>query len=147
MFLALEPSSGILLLCPIVHSEKSQRDPVGSNGHESQPFWLRKTKRLFPHPVYAAIVSLATFAIAVLFREWRSVSRALGQSRGSHCFPHATCRSMVAPCFGVWGRLMLDVWSCAESKLTMSSFFLSSCLLYTSPSPRDRTRSRMPSSA
>ena len=25
--------------------------------------------------------------------------------------------------------------------------YLSSCLLYTSPSPRDRTRSRMPSSA
>ena len=27
------------------------------------------------------------------------------------------------------------------------SMFLNSCLLYTSPSPRDRTRSRMPSSA
>ena len=26
-------------------------------------------------------------------------------------------------------------------------FYHSSCLLYTSPSPRDRTRSRMPSSA
>ena len=34
---------------------------------------------------------------------------------------------------------------------TMSSHFpadlINSCLLYTSPSPRDRTRSRMPSSA
>ena len=28
-----------------------------------------------------------------------------------------------------------------------ASGFLYSCLLYTSPSPRDRTRSRMPSSA
>ena len=28
-----------------------------------------------------------------------------------------------------------------------SNFFLNTCLLYTSPSPRDRTRSRMPSSA
>ena len=35
--------------------------------------------------------------------------------------------------------------SFAESNL--SSLSLSSCLLYTSPSPRDRTRSRMPSSA
>ena len=26
-------------------------------------------------------------------------------------------------------------------------YYLNSCLLYTSPSPRDRTRSRMPSSA
>ena len=28
-----------------------------------------------------------------------------------------------------------------------NNFFLNVCLLYTSPSPRDRTRSRMPSSA
>ena len=27
------------------------------------------------------------------------------------------------------------------------SYIVTSCLLYTSPSPRDRTRSRMPSSA
>ena len=32
----------------------------------------------------------------------------------------------------VWGVLHPDIWT---------------CLLYTSPSPRDRTRSRMPSSA
>ena len=31
--------------------------------------------------------------------------------------------------------------------LTISEYGLSCCLLYTSPSPRDRTRSRMPSSA
>ena len=30
---------------------------------------------------------------------------------------------------------------------TFDTFMDSSCLLYTSPSPRDRTRSRMPSSA
>ena len=30
---------------------------------------------------------------------------------------------------------------------TLTLFAFSSCLLYTSPSPRDRTRSRMPSSA
>ena len=29
----------------------------------------------------------------------------------------------------------------------MGEFIISGCLLYTSPSPRDRTRSRMPSSA
>ena len=32
-------------------------------------------------------------------------------------------------------------------KQALQSQLLSSCLLYTSPSPRDRTRSRMPSSA
>ena len=30
---------------------------------------------------------------------------------------------------------------------TLGVYVLASCLLYTSPSPRDRTRSRMPSSA
>ena len=34
-----------------------------------------------------------------------------------------------------------------ESQAFSSKQFLKYCLLYTSPSPRDRTRSRMPSSA
>ena len=33
------------------------------------------------------------------------------------------------------------------STLVISSAWANNCLLYTSPSPRDRTRSRMPSSA
>ena len=35
----------------------------------------------------------------------------------------------------------------AHGFLTLSLLSYMSCLLYTSPSPRDRTRSRMPSSA
>ena len=35
----------------------------------------------------------------------------------------------------------------AISLMTTTCFMYYSCLLYTSPSPRDRTRSRMPSSA
>ena len=35
---------------------------------------------------------------------------------------------------------MADLWKAVETQVT-------TCLLYTSPSPRDRTRSRMPSSA
>ena len=38
-----------------------------------------------------------------------------------------------------------DYWSTNQS-VTESTWYLA-CLLYTSPSPRDRTRSRMPSSA
>ena len=34
-----------------------------------------------------------------------------------------------------------------EAQLIYSDAVLNDCLLYTSPSPRDRTRSRMPSSA
>ena len=35
----------------------------------------------------------------------------------------------------------------ANGVLTFGRFLVPTCLLYTSPSPRDRTRSRMPSSA
>ena len=34
-----------------------------------------------------------------------------------------------------------------KGKIHVANFMFTSCLLYTSPSPRDRTRSRMPSSA
>ena len=43
-----------------------------------------------------------------------------------------------------------DDWACDEVFTTRDQPFViecESCLLYTSPSPRDRTRSRMPSSA
>ena len=40
----------------------------------------------------------------------------------------------------------LDVWKKAVENVT-PAVEVRSCLLYTSPSPRDRTRSRMPSSA
>ena len=39
--------------------------------------------------------------------------------------------------------LLTTSWAYADNEAAWSS----SCLLYTSPSPRDRTRSRMPSSA
>ena len=42
--------------------------------------------------------------------------------------------------------LVTKVPSGTTKQLSISNFFFS-CLLYTSPSPRDRTRSRMPSSA
>ena len=38
-------------------------------------------------------------------------------------------------------------WSLADTALLNDAYRTLSCLLYTSPSPRDRTRSRMPSSA
>ena len=41
------------------------------------------------------------------------------------------------------GRVFFDEWFEAE----LAGHDANTCLLYTSPSPRDRTRSRMPSSA
>ena len=45
---------------------------------------------------------------------------------------------------GTQGYQYIDATGAAT---TLSGSFSGSCLLYTSPSPRDRTRSRMPSSA
>ena len=44
-------------------------------------------------------------------------------------------------------RVNPDVKENAESVLAQLGIPMATCLLYTSPSPRDRTRSRMPSSA
>ena len=47
-------------------------------------------------------------------------------------------------CFGEFTTVRLDPASFSGGN---GGDFTYSCLLYTSPSPRDRTRSRMPSSA
>ena len=39
------------------------------------------------------------------------------------------------------------VSECVDGQIVCDEVTVNSCLLYTSPSPRDRTRSRMPSSA
>ena len=55
-------------------------------------------------------------------------------------------------CLGIGGAAMTEQGVISEidiSGLAILGFIegMKSCLLYTSPSPRDRTRSRMPSSA
>ena len=54
------------------------------------------------------------------------------------------------PDVGIWAASPLDRPQC-EGKCSLVGIKIDpgfmSCLLYTSPSPRDRTRSRMPSSA
>ena len=54
---------------------------------------------------------------------------ALSSGRGAEAFPY-TLR-----------------WDWADDLLEWFDFYLRDCLLYTSPSPRDREKSRMPSSA
>ena len=59
--------------------------------------------------------------------------------------------------YGIWGFLAwLQLWVAALADRSLMTVFARDegagpqgyhCLLYTSPSPRDRTRSRMPSSA
>ena len=47
----------------------------------------------------------------------------------------------------VEGAGHLDAWEGGASQSALKALIVWTCLLYTSPSPRDRTRSRMPSSA
>ena len=51
----------------------------------------------------------------------------------------------------VWAKWLrpwvLTAWSFLTIGITLGSFWAYYCLLYTSPSPRDRQKSRMPSSA
>ena len=50
--------------------------------------------------------------------------------------------------FPIWLMCGLLPWNFLSQSLTGSmATLIGNCLLYTSPSPRDRTRSRMPSSA
>ena len=48
---------------------------------------------------------------------------------------------------GGLGFVMIDYFSNAQWEMILLFIGLWSCLLYTSPSPRDRQKSRMPSSA
>ena len=55
-----------------------------------------------------------------------------------------------AACFATAGTVHLEVFKLANNHWVISKKDVKNalnCLLYTSPSPRDRTRSRMPSSA
>ena len=45
------------------------------------------------------------------------------------------------------GEILGIVGESGSGKSTIANAIINFCLLYTSPSPRDRTRSRMPSSA
>ena len=49
--------------------------------------------------------------------------------------------------YAINGKSGVKLWEFETGDEVTSSPAIGSCLLYTSPSPRDRTRSRMPSSA
>ena len=56
-------------------------------------------------------------------------------------------RDQLGRAIDFWANAIIKMDPVAR-KLTISQYEIYiSCLLYTSPSPRDRTRSRMPSSA
>ena len=68
------------------------------------------------------------------------------------CFVFLAVVGCVSSCLAAFAEELLLVGSAflrgvAFSVASVACLYASACLLYTSPSPRDRTRSRMPSSA
>ena len=89
----------------------------------------------FPRTIgrYAILDRLAVGGMAELFK---------AQLSGQHGFEKLVTIKKILPHLAV-DRSFIEMFI-DEARLTAQ---LDHCLLYTSPSPRDRTRSRMPSSA
>ena len=55
---------------------------------------------------------------------------------------------IIKPVMSIWSKILNFIKTLFLGKILMNFIdWFANCLLYTSPSPRDRTRSRMPSSA
>ena len=92
---------------------------------------------------------VAALSQALLFLLFGSLIIVLSQFYGTIGGVTAITIGIIA-CFVVRNRLLLNRKansSECDEKLLDALSLIQSCLLYTSPSPRDRTRSRMPSSA
>mgnify|MGYP003377827013 CR=1 FL=1 len=118
---------------------------------------LVQTKLGFLPPVVRGIIALLRLGSNALFGCARLLARGLVKL----VLPFAAVRKAIDPvlnaiatawiaCNSGWMRLtQRTAWDVqGVDELRYAGWYLvNSCLLYTSPSPRDRTRSRMPSSA
>ena len=87
-------------------------------------------------------ISLYTTSVPVFKQMLQALSDVLGKAEA-----HAQDRK-IDPAALLQARLFPDMLPLVRQVQIACDFAKSvSCLLYTSPSPRDRTRSRMPSSA
>ena len=96
--------------------------------HSQQKLTAREMVRAHAYPVLAAISSLSLLSITVLL-----IPQAVKTHRYNRCIDvQIALRASINPKGGK-----------AAGKMN----YLKACLLYTSPSPRDKRQSRMPSSA
>jgi len=103
----------------------------------------------------ASAVNAQTLSVFACEPEWKSLAEAIG---GGHVSAFSATTAFQNPHF-IEARPSLiakarqaDLVFCTGAELEVGWLPLllrqsGNCLLYTSPSPRDRTRSRMPSSA
>ena len=71
---------------------------------------------------------------SIAARESFEIETVAGDMRDLSCFENETFDLIISPCATCFCPTVEEIWR-------------ESCLLYTSPSPRDRQKSRMPSSA
>ena len=93
--------------------------------------------------VHAAPTSVAEDAVERLLTDKGLIERLGGQLEHARHTAGEKASELVVNAMGFLGVPYKRGGTSAETGFDCSGF----CLLYTSPSPRDRTRSRMPSSA
>ena len=54
----------VILVAKLPHQHKLMTEPAYP---KRQPYWLRKTKRLFPHPIFAGCISVLCLLVGILF--------------------------------------------------------------------------------
>src|SRR5674476_139545 len=89
-----------------------------------------------------ALVGIAYYGLPFFYD---FMTREYGWSRTIVTSGNAVGKLLVGPLFGFVAGWMIDRYG--PRRLMISGSLLMGCLLYTSPSPRDRQKSRMPSSA
>eukprot|EP00657_Telonema_sp_P-1_P007048 TRINITY_DN26621_c0_g1_i1.p1 TRINITY_DN26621_c0_g1~~TRINITY_DN26621_c0_g1_i1.p1 ORF type:complete len:121 (-),score=37.85 TRINITY_DN26621_c0_g1_i1:79-441(-) len=108
--------------------------PVGPDGKPDQERPLRDDPSSMPLPSSCKISVFATAGLILLLGIAAEALAALLYCSSAHGLSHCTHN---------YRTLTLEY----SSTWTSADAVFRTCLLYTSPSPRDRTRSRMPSSA
>ena len=116
-------------------------------------FGVMNNESLLAIPLFVFMGYLVERA-ALIERLFKSLHLALSRVPGSlavativTCAIFATATGIVGAVVTLMGLLAFPAMLRAGYSVQMSAGAITACLLYTSPSPRDRTRSRMPSSA
>src|SRR5665811_310683 len=106
-------------------------------------------RRRLLYALATASLFVATIAASILFVTLRPVTLriAVGSASEDARIVEAIARVLTRERSSVQLSLAVVEQGQTEALLIGGGADLAACLLYTSPSPRDRTRSRMPSSA
>ena len=112
-------------------------DPVFSKDYQSKPYWWERT----PRPSLETIELPKETEVLVVGSGYTGLCSSIQTSRNG-------LETLVLDAeYAGWGGSSRNGGQISTSLKPGFDTLSANCLLYTSPSPRDRTRSRMPSSA